>query len=322
MTIDQRDFAATSRAIWAIVATMLIATLAGFHLANLSLDFASLRSEIAVAAACVAIAWFYRRRRPDPWISIGAECAAQLALIMSLGVLLTYPLAATGLPYRDAELHAIDTWLGLDWRAYLAFYNAHPAIGAITGLAYSSMRPQFIAVLLVLVMTSRFMRLQQYILATAIALIITLVIFPFVPAIASYAYLQIAPADYANFTPSVPFEHIRHLEAMRTGSWPVISAHDLEGLITFPSFHTVCGLLFTWALFPVRYLRWCAVALNMLLIASTPIEGAHYFIDVIAGAAVTAISLYGATRLTAMLQFAAPPVAAPRIANETANASR
>ena len=52
----------------------------------------------------------------------------------------------------------------------------------------------------------------------------------------------------------------------------------------------------------MRWLRWWAVALNALLIASTPIDGAHYAIDLIAGAilAVVAIAAAGAIRRLAV----------------------
>ncbi len=304
-TDERQALLDTGRAIWAIAAVMLIAVCIGFRVANLSFDLFSGVREILVVGACVVIAFCYRRVRPDPWISIGAETSAQLAIILTLGMLLSYPLAAAAFPYRDAELHAVDLWLGLDWRAYLHFLNEHPLVGLVSKIAYVSMRPQFLLVIGALIVTSRFARLQQYIVATAFALIITLLIFTFTPAVASYAFLHIPQSAYANLTPSVPFEHIRHLEAMRTGANFLISENNLEGLITFPSFHTVCGLLFIWALFPLRRLRWWVVGLNALMILSTPIEGAHYFIDLIGGGVVATLSVYAAKLTMPALRSAA-----------------
>lgn len=150
------------------------------------------------------------------------------------------------------------------------------------------------------------MRAQQYILAIALALIITLAVFTFVPAVAAFAFLQIPPSAYANLTPAVPFEHIRHLEAMRNGVDFLISERNIEGLITFPSFHTVCGVIFAWALFPISKLRWWIVGLNVMMIASTPIEGAHYLIDVIAGVFVAFLAIWAAKVLMARLSRLAP----------------
>jgi membrane-associated phospholipid phosphatase len=129
---------------------------------------------------------------------------------------------------------------------------------------------------------------------------VTLAIFTFVPAVGAYAYLRVPAEHYANLAPILTFEQMQHLEAMRNGSWPVI--RDMEGLISFPSFHTVSAILFGWALFPVRKLRWWALALNAALIASTPVQGAHYFIDILGGALVAAYAILVAPLLMQTLE--------------------
>jgi membrane-associated phospholipid phosphatase len=55
--------------------------------------------------------------------------------------------------------------------------------------------------------------------------------------------------------------------------------------VTFPSFHTAAGIILVisfWrtALFPI------IVLYSAIMIASTPVLGGHYFVDLIAGAAV------------------------------------
>ena len=93
---------------------------------------------------------------------------------------------------------------------------------------------------------------------------------------------------------------------MRSAADFVIGAEQIEGLISFPSFHTICGVLFSWAVWPVRRLRWWVVALNALLIAAVPIEGAHYFVDAIGGAvvAVFAVCVTGLVVPTLTIPFA------------------
>ena len=81
------------------------------------------------------------------------------------------------------------------------------------------------------------------------------------------------------------------LEALRGGTLHAIQLDNLEGLITFPSFHTAAALMFIWALRTVPYVRWPAIVLNVALIAATPIDGAHYFIDLVGGAAVAFAAL-------------------------------
>jgi membrane-associated phospholipid phosphatase len=62
-------------------------------------------------------------------------------------------------------------------------------------------------------------------------------------------------------------------------------------------------VLFTWALFAVPRLRWWVAALNALLIAAAPIEGAHYFIDLIAGLIVAPLAIYSAGLFTARMRL-------------------
>ena len=62
---------------------------------------------------------------------------------------------------------------------------------------------------------------------------------------------------------------------------------DTEGIISFPSFHTVLALLAAFALWPVPYARWPAALLAGLIVLST---GWHYLTDVVAGFLVAAAS--------------------------------
>jgi membrane-associated phospholipid phosphatase len=286
---------ANSRVIWGLIALMAATDLLAYHAAGLGVDFHGSFRAFFILPLIVAVSCYYRYWRLDRWIATGAESCAQIASILLLGMMLTYPLATLAFPYQDPALHAMDTWLGLDWQAYLDFFNASHALGLLSKAAYCSMQLQYPLVILALTASSRFLRLQQYTIAIVIALAITLLIFTFVPALDPYAYLRVPSDHYANLNPTMTFEHIRHLEAMRTKSWSVI--RDMEGLISFPSFHTISAILFSWALFPIGKLRWWVLGLNTVLIASTPVQGAHYFIDVLGGALVAAVAILAAPLL-------------------------
>jgi hypothetical protein len=88
-------------------------------------------------------------------------------------------------------------------------------------------------------------------------------------------YIDPAPRGAAALEPGV-YTHVHRLEAQRSGAMSVIRLDDLEGLITFPSFHTTNAILFAWALWPIRYVRIGGLALNLLMIASTPTTESHY----------------------------------------------
>jgi len=159
------------------------------------------------------------------------------------------------------------------------------------------MKPQSVLIVAALVITGRFARLQCFTLAFAITLLITTAVFIFTPAAGAFAYLGLGPADAGSYTPSMTYRQLVQLEGVRNGTLTTIRFDDLEGLIAFPSFHTGAGILATWGLWPIRRLRWWVAALNAAMIASTPCDGAHYFIDLAGGAAAAALAIWGAIRI-------------------------
>jgi len=63
-----------------------------------------------------------------------------------------------------------------------------------------------------------------------------------------------------------------------------------DGLICFPSFHTILAVLAGVALWSIPYLRWAAAALAALIVVSTVTTGTHYVVDVVAGLGVAFVA--------------------------------
>jgi membrane-associated phospholipid phosphatase len=87
------------------------------------------------------------------------------------------------------------------------------------------------------------------------------------------------------------------IERLRGELPPTLLLSDLPGLTTFPSFHTAMGLIVIWCARGSRLLFAPMLALNALMIASTPVFGSHYFIDILAGAALAAAAVLLLRRL-------------------------
>jgi membrane-associated phospholipid phosphatase len=64
----------------------------------------------------------------------------------------------------------------------------------------------------------------------------------------------------------------------------------LDGLITFPSFHTAVAVLMVHAARGTSCF-WLAIVVNALMILSTFTEGGHYLVDVVAGAAIALLAI-------------------------------
>jgi PAP2 superfamily len=301
---DVASWARNCRVIWYMIAAMSVATVIAYQATDLSFSPANAIGTVCQALVFLAVSAGYRWLRPDPSISFGAKTCAQLALVLPLGCALSYPMATLGYPYCDALLAAADDCMQLDWRAYLHFINDHPTLAVLTGLAYRSMLLQFSVLALVLVAASQIVRFQRYVLASGLALLLTIVIFTFMPAAGTYSFLEIELDEFSNLEPYVTYYQILALDSLRTGNQTLVD--DMQGLIAFPSFHTVWAILFAWGFYPIKQLRIGAIMLNLVVIAATPIQGAHYFIDIVGGAAVAGVAIYIATRLTAERAGAQP----------------
>lgn len=288
--------AAYARFIWCLIAAMVAITFASFLLTGLSVDLFSRPALFLPFAVLCATWWFYGTVRPDARLQTFAVTCVQLLLVLFLGTLLSYAAAAAPTPFQDATLHAIDTALGLDRHAYIHFFTSRPWLFETVNLAYFAFHPQFVIVLLVLFACNQPQRLQQFAFAIGAALLVTDAISVFTPSI-STVYLDLGLPVHAEI-PVTRYTPVPTLEALRSGLPYSIDLSATEGLISFPSFHTVGALLFIWALGTIAYVRWLVLACNAALIAATPIVGAHYFIDLAGGAVVALLAIAAARWLS------------------------
>jgi len=288
-------FRQNSRRLWWGIVLVMVTAGTGILATGLSVDLGSNPTLLILIAGYAATTFFYRFIRFDERLSNALTAVAQLLLIVLFGLLCSYAATVIGLSYRDAELLAIDQWLGFDRRSYVNFFTDSPWKVHLSNFVYLAMMPQLAAVPLALILTSRMQQLQRFIAAYGIALISTVAIFVLVPAVGAFVYFDLTPDQYAAL-PKEIYTPARTLDALRSGAGKIIRLDDLEGLIAFPSFHTAAGILYAWALWPVKFIRWPIAALNVAMISTTPICGAHYAIDVVAGA-IVAIGSIAASRL-------------------------
>jgi len=280
--LDQTAVEKNSRLLWRAIVVVLLIAIIAIPAAGLNVDFRSNLTLLVVASIYGGAIWFYSRIRRDERLVRPLITVAQLFLILITGLLLSYATTVVGLPYRDTQLLGVDQWLGFDRTSYVTLLTNQPWKVGVCNFVYLSMLPQLAVVSFVLIFTSRTERLQWFVAAYGLALIVTIAIFIFVPAVGAFVYYDLKPGQYATLPVDV-YTPARTLDALRSGAMKTISLGNLEGLISFPSFHTIAAILYIWALWPVRTLRWIAIPLNVALISTTPICGAHYIVDVIAG---------------------------------------
>ena len=292
LVIDDR----LSRLTWQVTLAMAILAAISFNIVGLTARVDLSANTVALVSGYVFLTIhcrFVRQNAEETRALIGF---GQLVTVIIMGIMLSYAASAVPLPYRDAELYAIDRWLGFERETYLAFLKRNDGLRHVLTFAYGTTLLQNILVLLVAIAARRIELLQSYIIAFSIALIATVAIAIFIPAANAMIYVDGAPRDLL-VLPDGGSSYFPTLEGLRDGTLRVVDFQHLAGLISFPSFHTASGLLFVWALWPMRPLRVVLVPLNLLLIASTPLCGSHYVTDIIGGAAVAFGAIVTATWL-------------------------
>jgi membrane-associated phospholipid phosphatase len=166
-----------------------------------------------------------------------------------------------------------------------------------------------VVVVLSLALVGRLQGLRIFMLSFAIAALITIAISALVPAEGVWGYYRLHAAAYPDIVPATRELHLPIFHGLRDGTFRTLMATGAEGIITFPSLHAALALLLTAALWPVPVLRWFGLAINLVMLISIPVDGGHYYLDILAGLAVAMVSL-AAARIIAAQQHAAVQSAA------------
>lgn len=189
-------------------------------------------------------------------------------------------------PFQDALLVSWDRALGFDWLAYFNYIHERPTLIWLFDLSYTSLTVFSVIAVSGLILMGQMARARYFISIFYVTAVICIVFGALMPAQAAAAYLVQYWPSYDNFPFRPGTYHLAHFEALRAETGPVVlRPGQLPGLVTFPSFHTAAGILLcvayfrTWLFIPV-------VAYAIVMIASTPIFGGHYFVDLLAGGVV------------------------------------
>jgi PAP2 superfamily len=279
---------------WLPIGMMGAVLLVTVGLTNFSLEPIAFGIPITIAVLLALVAYRHRYAksdRADPKLVFMVGAVAQIILLTAIVGPLSYVVASFNWPLQDRAFSAIDYALGFDPRAVVLFVNDHPALSLALNFGYNMIKWPLLVIPIVLATTFRFVRLQQFVTSLSVALLMTIVISTFVPAIGNYQALGLTASDAPNVN-LIPFLLLQHdIPAVREGLLRHLELFKLAGIVAFPSFHAASAVLYAWALAPVRGFGPIALVLNTLMIVSTPVIGAHYLIDVIAGMALAAASI-------------------------------
>jgi hypothetical protein len=281
-------------AIWSLIG--ITAVLVGAATAGpFRLQWTSFSGPAIGTLVLLAGSTYYTRWRNEPALASALGATAQLVAFAAVAAPLSYVAASLDRPLLDSAFARLDGAAGLDWMAMLAWMNAHPALHAVFAFAYASFALQATLAIMGLAYFRQLLRLRTFLLAFFICTLGTIAVSALAPAEGTWTTYGVTAADHPAIVPAVRDLPMAHFHALRDGSLRTLMAAGAEGIITFPSLHAALGAIFLLALWRLPVIGFMALGLNIAMIAATPVEGSHYFVDVLAGLAM-ALASWGVAR--------------------------
>ncbi|MDF8334394.1 phosphatase PAP2 family protein [Novosphingobium cyanobacteriorum] len=217
-----------------------------------------------------------------------AESALLLVCAALIGGLGSYAAAAATTGFDDALLERSDRLLHFDWLALYGLFVRHPALQWVGEAAYASIWLSPLVIIGYCAVTARQDHARRFLAAYWLSAMLTLLVFPLLPARGALAYLWHGPIPY------LPMEGLGQghiIPMLRSHALKVVDLGALQGIVCAPSFHTVSAAVFIATAWPIPPLRRWLVPLNAAMLLATPVEGTHYLTDMLIGLAVAGLAL-------------------------------
>ena len=282
----ERRSRTAERWMWGIVGTLLIVTFIDLALRGPLLEIPLYVGGNMLLLPFLGIGLFYRLVRPDERIASTALCFVALAMFTHVGASVNHAFLPLWRPTIDGTLAAWDAAIGMHWPSAMALAAEYPLLSRIGGLIYASSIPQIMLTLFVLGLSGLRAQLERFVLAAMLG------------ACAAIAFWIVFPSFGPSTLYDLPDEVVRAVdpivgprygaELLQLGREGMRAGIEAKGLIAFPSYHTVLALLVPLALWPVRWLRWPALAVNLAMLPAVIVHGGHFVVDLIGGAVLLA----------------------------------
>jgi membrane-associated phospholipid phosphatase len=256
----------------------------------------------ALMAAWMVLATIPGDSIPRRRVAEGVAAATLFLTLIQITAPMQYGALALGRPFIDGWLDGADRWLGFDVPRLTAWTAQFPWLISTLNVTYNSLEPQLIVPLIILPLAGDRKALWEYLWHLHVSLIGALICLALWPVAHSFAYRHYDPL----VSPALVQHLTGQIRELHAGRFHTLMSQDMQGLISFPSFHAAAAVAVTWALRRQNRLIWIPIALiNVGLVSATVLLGIHYVTDLI-GTAV----LLGASLVMYRRWFACRPMSA------------
>lgn len=290
--------ATSDSAAWASIALLCLGVLIAQIASPMPVAAWSLQTLAIACCALSGAAYFYRNVRERENFAVMCIALMQVLLFSALGSILSYLLTRNSGPLWDSTFTAWDRALGLDWLVFVRAVDQHGWLVTALRLAYASLIPQIVMLVLVLGFTGRLEKLRGVMLGAILCGTVCVLASPFFPAVSNYVALGLTSADFRHVDPWAGYIHLADFNGLRDGTMGILDLAKMQGIITFPSYHAGLSAVTLWGFWTsgVRWLKWTGPIVALGTIVATPVDGGHYFVDVLAGIAIAVVSIVVACR--------------------------
>lgn len=249
---------------------------------SLAADFAPFA---ALAAALLALAG-YCRWRHHPWrLTDSALIVAVVTVSLMLCGLVSCLGLGLGMPLADGLLARGDASLGFDVGRVTAFVAARPPLGDLLHTIYNLSGLGCVLVVLWPLLRGDRAATWRGVTTLVVAMQLTALVSIVVPAQGAIVSLDLAGLQGHGLPPGAGIYFAADFARFHGATGLDVGLGDLNGVVCFPSYHTVMALVIAQGLTRTR-LAWPAVGWGAVTIVSTIPMGGHWMTDLAGGLAV------------------------------------
>jgi hypothetical protein len=271
-----------TRLAWLFTATFIAIDIIGLWLTGITIFLNAFLSNVLTVSFLLFLTYIYTYRRPRPRIAALTQMAALFLSFAAATAVCSY-LVATGWhqPLVDAPLAAADRALGLDWVAMYNWVKARPPVDKLLYVAYASLIPQIVFLLLYLNFRGRCARCWELLWCFMVSCAICVFLSGLWPAVGAFGHYGV----------ETDRGYVQVFQQLHAGAIRTIGDKAVEGIIQFPSFHVALGIILAYAARGMKILFITFLEINILLFISTPAIGGHHFADLWGGVVLAGLSI-------------------------------